>query len=174
MKARARIFLDIDGVVNLIDEFGVPSHANRTALLNVIKDNKIVRTEHVHWSSETSEFLRWVNSHGIEIWWLTGWKESARAYWDSLLDVHSSGWVPFDFLPSDFSDWSETGKKIGLRKFLEERERLPFAWVDDIATKTVNDGDFEEPHLAIATNPHEGLTGKTINEVTKFFQSVGI
>lgn len=130
-----KLFLDVDGVVNApeLHMVDIRNHAQFADVEFMNNNRSFVREEELRWQKHTALNLQKIQSAGVEIFWLTGWKHAAQLTWDNILGITSSGWLP----------WSWEGSPTEVEKFFALQAHLlaepdDFIWVDDIATMNMD------------------------------------
>lgn len=131
-----RIYCDIDGVVK---PFFDPTSENADSKAIVSLFNRDEETGDL-WVEEgpfyykkavVDKLSEWSKRDDVDFIWLTAWRENAPFALDEKLDIHSVGFLPWNFQKSD--TWH---KNKGIALLQNQRESpSKFIWLDDFANK---------------------------------------
>lgn len=161
-----RIFLDVDGVINLpmglMDDVRGEVHEVTRLTLPNESGRRFPIEETISIQHDTLEFFRELPSH-VEIWWLTGWRSSASETFDELLGIRSAGWLDWTHAPG-VNAMNELGK--ALDAFLKDSGTERFIWVDDVATQ--HELGTNIPHLRLLTDYTVGFSGRRLRQARDF------
>lgn len=163
---RVRVFLDVDGVINLpfSKEWNADLEVEVPFVKTLANGSVMRRTEDVRLNSTALTFLKSLSAKA-DIFWLTGWKDAAPNAFDSIIGMESKGWLDWSMKVEDFF---ETGKLKALQDF-QNADPAPFVWVDDIATAGLT-GEaigFKDA-LLIQTDEFAGLTLEHMEMINHF------
>lgn len=166
-----RMILDVDGVINLPEGLkdtvpGVTFQVDRLTSPNG-RGNRFPVEETLNVATETINFLHTMWAAGVEIWWLTGWKDNAQLL-DPHLGIKSSGWIEWDNSSDEpILRLTEKGKNTAVNTFLATHpDTTCFVWVDDIATQHKVVSSIQ--NMQVITNYNTGLTGNVLEQVKQF------
>lgn len=163
---KAKLFCDIDGVVNVAKQ----SHTNlvETPFSMLEGLPKFFNYKTFRHRPEVAEFLKQVDA---ELVWLTAWQKFAPVALDKLFNLESKGFLPWKHnLLRACVDRKHFQKSVALNQWVESNPNVPFVWVDDYATMFADRYSFSrrDDVLIIKTDSSEGLTDSHMSRIQKF------
>lgn len=177
LTAPNRIYCDVDGVLALFIHSYEGTYADFDALGNSKAEVMFERAygapfiAALRWNSEIISAVGELSRRDdVDFVWLTSWRDQAPTHLDSLWNIESKGYVPWQ---QKFSDFNHTFKCIGLEA-IEKESPSRFVWIDDFAIQSHHIERLEKSHrdnfLTIVPENKVGLTLEHLSLITEFFK----
>lgn len=178
-------FSDVDGVVHGRHFEKDGQKIERTPDLNIHFDMNASfwfkeDGYNFYWSEEMVDWIYdLISSGAVDFKWLTKWKHHAVNKLNPIFGFPE--YVTYLDWDAPKTDINHDGKGVALLNLyrnLPKEERVPFIWVDDIATRDYIPGgkygqafkEFKVPTLIIQTDYRYGITKENQAEINRFIE----